>query len=227
MNPKVPAGSGQRVKFGLSRIDGFDETVRIDIAGLPKGFTASSPIVIQPGLLEQTCVLTAAKDAPEPTKEDWERVAVLATAEVSGRLVTKTVGNLGEIKLEKPAPIRVSLIPDDPRYTSSENGLVIEPGTTITAKIVIERNGHEDDVRFDVDNLPHGIIVDNIGLSGVLVRKQETERQIFLTARPWVPETDRLIHAVAQVAGNQASPAIRLQVRSKGEVKNVVADQSR
>ncbi|WP_010585104.1 WD40 repeat domain-containing protein [Schlesneria paludicola] len=223
MNPKVPAGSGQRVKFALSRIDGFDESVRIDIAGLPKGFVASSPIVIQPGLLEQTCVLTAAKDAPEPTKEDWERVAVLATADAGGRLVTKMIGNLGEIKLEKPAPIRVMLIPDDPRYTSDDQGLVIEPGTTITAKIVIERNGHEDDVRFDVDNLPHGIIVDNIGLSGVLVRKQETERQIFLTARSWVPETDRLIHAVAQVAGNQASPAIRLRVRSNADAKNRVA----
>ena len=90
---------------------------------------------------------------------------------------------------------------------------MIAPGTTITAKIVIERNGHEDDVRFDVDNLPHGIIVDNIGLSGVLVRKNENERQIFLTARSWVPESSGLIHAVAQVVGNQASPAIRLSVR--------------
>ena len=100
----------------------------------------------------------------------------------------------------------MKLIPDDPRYTSADQGLVIAPGTTITAKIVVERNGLDDDVRFDVDNLPHGIIVDNIGLSGVLVRKQETERQIFLTARPWVTETDRFIHAVAQTAGNQATP---------------------
>ena len=57
--------------------------------------------------------------------------------------------------------------------------------------------------------------MDNIGLSGVLVRKQETERQIFLTARPWVPETERMIHAVAQGVGNQASPAIRLRVKKQ------------
>lgn len=213
-NPKVPAGSGQRLKFTLSRIDGFDDDVRIDILGLPKGFNASSPVVVEAGLLEAFSSLTADREAPEPTKEDWERVTILATAEIDGRLVTKTIGGLGEIKLEKPAPIRVSLVPDDPAYTLPDGSLVIEPGTTITAKIVIERNGHEDDVRFDVDNLPHGIIVDNIGLSGVLVRKQETERQIFLTARPWVPETVHLIHAVSQVAGNQASPPIRLRVRT-------------
>ena len=129
--------------------------------------------------------------------------------------MTKTIGGLGELKLEKPAPIRVSLVPDDPQSTFDGTGLLIEPGTTITAKIIVERLGHDDDVRFDVDNLPHGIIVDNIGLSGVLVRKQETERQIFLTARPWVPETERMIHAVAQGVGNQASPAIRLRVKKQ------------
>ena len=215
MNPKVPAGSSQRLKFTLDRIDGFDGEVRIDIAGLPKGFSASFPVVFQSGLLNTESVLTATTDAVELTKEDWDRVTVLATGNINGQLVTKPIGGLGEIKLEKPAAIRVRLVPDDPQFTTADQGLAIEPGTTITAKIVIERNGHDDDVRFDVDNLPHGIIVDNIGLSGVLVRKQETERQIFLTARPWVPETDRLIHAVAQTVGNQASPAIRLHVRQK------------
>ena len=216
-NPKVPAGSGQRIKFNLTRLDNFHGPVRIDLAGLPSGFQASSPVVIEAGLYEAHSVLTAAKDAPEPTASDWERITVLATAEISGQLTTRTIGGLGEVKLDKPAPIRVTLVPDDPRWATDDQGLVIEPGTTITAKIIVERNGHQDDVRFDVDNLPHGIIVDNIGLSGVLVRKQETERQIFLTARPWVPSTDRLIHAVAQGVGNQASPAVRLSVRQRAE----------
>ena len=215
MNPKVPAGSGQRLKFTLNRLDQFDGAVRLDIAGLPKGFEASSPVIFESGSYETQSVITAGSDAPEPTKADWDRITILATGEVGGQLATRTIGGLGELKLEKPAPIRVTLIPDDPKYETADHGLVIEPGTTITAKIVITRNGHEDDVRFEIDNLPHGIIVDNIGLSGVLVRKQETERQIFLTARPWVPETDRLIHAVAQGVGNQASPAIRLHVRNR------------
>lgn len=214
MNPKVPAGSGQRLKFTLNRIDNLEGDVRIDIAGLPAGFSVSSPVIVAAGHVETNSVLIAAPDAAEPKKEDWERATVLATGLVDGRLVTKTVGSLGEIKLEKPAQIRVIVVPDNPKYTSADGGLTIEPGTTITAKIVIERNGFDGDVKFDVDNLPHGVIVDNIGLSGVLVRAKETERQIFLTARPWVPATTRWIHAVAQVQGNQASPAIRLHVRA-------------
>ena len=217
-NPKIPSGSGQRLKFTLNRIDNFEGDVRLDIAGLPEGFSASSPVVIAAGLAETTSVLSAAKDAPEPKKEDWERATVLATGTIDGRLVTKTIGSLGEIKLEKAPPIRVTLMPDDPKHTSADGGLVIQPGTTITAKIVVERMGFEGDVKFDVDNLPHGIIVDNIGLSGVLVRANETERQIFLTARPWVPSSTRLIHAVAQVQGNQASRPVLLRVGNSGAV---------
>ncbi len=218
MNPKIPAGSGQRLKFSVNRIDGFDGDVHIEIAGLPPGFSASSPVVVAAGHAETNSVLTCTKDATAPTKEDWDRVTVQATGTIQGRPVTKSIGTLGEIKLEKAPPFIVTLIPDDTRHTSADGGLIIRPGTTITAKIVVERNGFEGDVKFDVDNLPHGIIVDNIGLSGVLVRAKETERQIFLTARPWVPETSRFIHAVAQVQGNQASRPLILQVTGSGTV---------
>jgi hypothetical protein len=64
------------------------------------------------------------------------------------------------------------------------------------------------------------VIVDNIGLSGVLIPEGQTERQIFLTAAKNVPESSRRIHAVAAAAGTQASPAITLHVRAA----SVVAD---
>lgn len=220
MNPKVPAGSGQRLKFTLNRIDNFEGDVRLDILGLPDGFTASSPVLIPAGHLETNCVITANSDAVEPQAADWNRTTILATGVIDGQLVTRTAGNLGEIKLDKAPQIRVTLVPDDPRFVGADGGLVIQPGTTITARIVVERNGFDGDVKFDVDNLPHGVIVDNIGLSGVLVRAKETERQIFLTARPWTPPTRRLIHAVSQVQGNQATRSISLSVSSSGAVAN-------
>ena len=218
LNPKVAAGSGQSLKFTLNRLDNFEGDVRIDIAGLPAGFSAASPVIVEAGHVEANSVIRASKDATEPKKEDWERATVLATGQIDGRLVTKTVGSLGEIKLEKAAQIRVTLVPDQPQFTAADGGLAILPGTTITAKIIVERNGFDGDVKFDVDNLPHGIIVDHIGLSGVLVRAKETERQIFLTARPWVPASSRWIHAVGQVQGNQATPEVRLHVLQRGEV---------
>jgi hypothetical protein len=76
----------------------------------------------------------------------------------------------------------------------------------------VERNGFKDRVQFAVDNLPHGVIVDNIGLSGVLIPEGQSQRQIFLTAAPWVSETVRPFHAVANNAGAQASAPITLRV---------------
>jgi hypothetical protein len=214
MNPKIPAGSGQRLKFTLNRIDRFDGDVRLDLSDLPAGFTASSPVVIPAGHLETNSVLSAISNAPEPKKEDWERVAVVATGMIGGQLVTKTIGSLGEIKLEKAPQFIVTLVPDNPQFVGAEGELIIAPGKTITAKIVVERNGFDGDIKFDIDNLPHGVIVDNIGLSGVLVRTNETERQIQLIARPWVGPTSRPIHVVAQSQGNQASRPITLRVEA-------------
>ncbi len=218
MNVKLPAGSGQRLKFNVDRIDNFNGPVRIEVANLPAGYHVAQPSVIAAGQLNTFSVITAAADAQPADKAAWEKVVVTATADIGGETVRKPSGHLGTITLEKPPAIRVILVPDDLATTATDGGLVIVPGTTITAKIRIERNGFDGDVKLDIDNLPHGIIVDNIGLSGVLVRANETERQIFLTARPWVPETTPWINAVAQGQGNQASAAIPLHVRANNSV---------
>src|SRR6185295_1589018 len=60
--------------------------------------------------------------------------------------------------------------------------LTLAPGQRLPALLKIKRNGHEDLVTFFVENLPHGVIVDDIGLNGVLIPKGEHERQIFLGA---------------------------------------------
>jgi hypothetical protein len=57
------------------------------------------------------------------------------------------------------------------------------------------------------------VIVDDIGLNGVLVRENEFERTIVLRAEPWVLEQDRTFFATAQVEGNQSTRPMVLQVR--------------
>ena len=91
--------------------------------------------------------------------------------------------------------------------------ITIAPGGTVTSKLRIERNGFDDRVPFEIANLPHGIIVDDIGLSGILVREKETERLFVLRAEPWVPEQSRLFHATAQVEGNQVSLPMVIRVK--------------
>ena len=94
--------------------------------------------------------------------------------------------------------------------------ITIAPGGTITCKLRVERNGFDDRIAFDVANLPHGIIVDDIGLSGVLIPEKQTERTIVLRAEPWVAEQTRTFFATAQVDGNQGSLPLVLQVSGKG-----------
>ena len=100
----------------------------------------------------------------------------------------------------------------------------IAPGQTVPARLRILRNGHDDLVTFTVENLPHGVIVDNIGLNGVLIPKGEYERQVFLTAAKWVPEQDRLCYAVENQAGKQTSLPVLLKVRHEAP-KMTVAGQ--
>ena len=227
----VGLGSGTRVTFQIDRTDGFDGEVRIDVAGLPEGFSISSPVVIQAGHLQAKAVLSNSLDAKEkaPAKEVWSQVKVTATGLVHEVPVVKEAGNLGEIKVADRPKFIVTLSPDQPQLagtatqtTVGNDGipeLVIAPGTTIPAILRIDRfNDFKNEQRFDVDNLPHGVIVDNLGLSGVMIRQGETERQIFITASSWVPETSRLIYGVSQQEGNQASRPVRLIVRRAGQV---------
>jgi hypothetical protein len=234
----VAAGSGTRVTFQIERSDGFDGDVRFDVAGLPEGFSISTPTVIEAGHLQARAVLSTSLDAKEkaPPKEAWATVKITATATIHGQAVTKEAGTLGEIKLADKPKFVVFLNPDRPPLKAEENTaaapaadspattdgipeLVIAPGTTITAMLRIERaDKFNNEQRFDVDNLPHGVIVDNIGLSGVMIRQGETERQIFLTASSWVPESSRLIYGISQQEGNQASKPVRLTVRKPGQV---------
>jgi hypothetical protein len=228
----VAAASGTRVIFQIDRADGFDGEVRFDVTGLPAGFSISTPTMIEAGHLQARAVLRTSLDAKEqvPPKDAWANVKITATATIHGQQVTKDAGTLGEIKLADKPKFAVFLNPDRPplKADSSQASptpsddipeLVIAPGTTITAMLRIERaDKFTNEQRFDVDNLPHGVIVDNIGLSGVMIRQGETERQIFLTASSWVPETTRLIYGISQQEGNQASRPVRLVVRKPGRM---------
>ncbi|HKQ38741.1 MAG TPA: c-type cytochrome domain-containing protein, partial [Verrucomicrobiae bacterium] len=215
-NPTVNAGSGQSFSVSAERLDGFDEDINVEINDLPPGFSVSTPLVIQAGHIEAKGTINAAPDAPKPTNA---MTRVTATAMIDGKAVKKDVNNLGTIKLTNKPKLFVSLEP----ASAANPDLTIAPGQTIPALLKIQRNGHEDLVTFTVENLPHGVIVDNIGLNGVLIPKGQNEREIFLTAAKWVPETDRLCYAVENQVGKQTSLPVMLHVRKGGHNKAVTA----
>ena len=56
-----------------------------------------------------------------------------------------------------------------------------------TCKLRVDRRGFKDQITFDVENLPHGVWVDNIGLSGILIPAAQNELTIYISSAPWVP----------------------------------------
>jgi len=214
-NPKVPIEGGRTITFTVDRIDGFDGPVTVDVDGLPEGFTLSTPVVIEAGHFEGHAVLRAESGAKSPKKEDAAKTKVTATAEINGSPVVHEAGSLGTIARAGKGKVQVWLEPQE---------LTIAPGGTTTATIKVKRNNFKDRVSFELFNLPHGVIVDNIGLNGVLIPEGETERQIFLSCRDWVPESTRNVHAVAINADRESSASVVLHVRRQAEVAQASGD---
>jgi len=221
VEPTIAAGAGKEFIATATRIDGFDGDIRLEISGLPKGFSALTPLVIQAGHLVAKGTINAAADATAPSESEATSAKVTATAMIHGQTTTREVNGFGKMTLASKPKLFVAVEPYDEAQTNfverSNSAkpleITIAPGQSIPAWLKIKRNGHDDLVTFTLESLPHGVIVDNIGLNGVLIPKGQDARRIFLTAAKWVPEVDRLFYAKAVQAESPTSLPILLHVR--------------
>ena len=221
-NPSIGPGAAAGFSVKANRKDGFDGAIEVNITGLPRGFYASSPLVIDPGHEVANGSLFAAPDAAKDA--DWSKVKVLGCAMIGDKRVCKPANGFGKVTLGEAAKFAAFLEPDvggRPAGHAAKNGkdskdkkdamepmvMTISPGETKPVWIRVERNGNDGLINFDVHNLPHGIIVDNIGLNGVQVREKENEREIFIMCSKWVQEQDRLCHAAVISARNEQDSA--------------------
>ena len=217
----VPRGSGREFNFSVERIDNFDGPIRLDISGVPAGFHVSTPIIVQADQQRGFGSIYADADAAIP-ENDF--VTVIATATVRGKKISREMGKLTNVK-----PI------DEPnllvQVTSNTSGAVetgtfaepleftVAPGETISARVKVERNGFNGRIELGGHdagrNLPHGVYVDNIGLNGLLIVEGQTEREFFITADDWVPETTAHFHIKASPEKGIVSNPLILQVKNK------------
>jgi len=242
----LPIGSGQGFKISADRKDGFDGPINVEIAGVPEGYKVSTPIVVEAGHTEADATLQALPGAAAPDEKAWAAVKVTATAAIAGQIVTHVANNLGKPALGKEPKILVALepvaagdtlerlspaTPLQPQDAAKPFEITIAPGETIPAWIKIKRTGVDDAIRFDVENLPHGVIVDNLGLNGITLLPGQSEGEIHIKAEPWVKDMDRLIFAKTRGIGQRggvtgvsdiASLPVLLHVRAKeGAVRAV------
>lgn len=202
---RVPAGSGRAFSVHVDRVDGFDGPVRIDVEDVPPGFRVSTPLVIEAGHFQAEGTVFAEPGAPTAPAG---RPKLTARACVEGREVVKEAGPLGALSRTAPPKVRVFLEPAG----GPGNEILLQPGKLVPAMLRIERLDFNDRVTFEVENLPHGVIVADIGLNGVLIPEGQTERTIYLQCAPWVSPTERPAFARAREVGNPTSRPVTVKV---------------
>ena len=124
-------------------------------------------MVIEAGHREAQGALNAATNAVSPADAEWDSVTAVATTEVEGRSVAMAVNNLGRPKLAKEPPKLIVRLDPVSADAADAKGISVNPGGTARAKLSIVRRGFDGVVTFGVDNLPHGVIVENLGLNGI------------------------------------------------------------
>ncbi len=217
---KVSPGSGKEFILMAERIDDFAGEIEVLVEGLPEGFAASSPAVIERGQHRAFGVIHAAADAPAPDAEAAKKVKLIARAKIGGKMVQREVKGLGEVGLGEPAKFTLAIMADEGEKSGvAEPGKPVEftiaPGETISARVVATRVDFEERIPLGKEdsgrNLPFGIFVDNIGLSGLLIVPGQNERQFLITAAEVAEETTRYFHV--ESAGVASAPAV-LHVRA-------------
>ena len=216
-------GTGKEFVVKVERYDGFDGAIEVAVEGLPPGFSASSPIVIESGQHQAMGIIEASSEAEAPSEEAAQGVRLVARARIGGEDMEKPLGDIGILKLDtKPPQLRVEILPDgesgDPAVEEGRPmELTIRPGETITAMVKAERLGFEGRIDFGKEdsgrNLAHGLIIDNIGLNGLMIPEQRSEQRFFITAAEWVPESTRTFHVRTGADGERTSQAIVIKVR--------------
>jgi WD40 repeat protein len=214
-DPQVSPGSARELRFVATRREGFDGPIRVDLAGLPAGFTTSLPVEIEAGQIRATATLSAAPGTTSPSPETAAAVRLTATAEIAGREVAHPMGSLGKLQVGKPPRVTVEILPGVDRSMVTETPgqpleFRIRPGQTLRAQVRAVRHDFADRIEFGGEdsgrNLPHGVYVDNIGLNGLLIVEGQTEREFVITAAAKAPPGVRRFHLRTSADGGQCSP---------------------
>jgi WD40 repeat protein len=219
-NPAVPPGAGKNFAVDLDRVDGFDGPVRVDISGAPPGFLISTPLQVEPGHTVAQGTIYASPEASAPTSKDESATRVTATGLINGKEVMKQLNGFGKISLAPKPMLYVGLDAAGAPTTrsaalpSTPPEITVVPGRFTPARLWVQRHDFKGELTFEADNLPHGVIIADIGLSGVYLSDNQSGRQIFLHTAPWVADQDRLCYVRALQGGNPTSMPVLIHVRA-------------
>jgi hypothetical protein len=231
---KAMIGSGSSTAWyvHVTRLNGFDGPVRVDVKGLPKAVTASAltiPATMTQGLL----VLTAAADAPR----DAAAVQVVGTATAGGETLVRTATPNEEIYLPgggrgrfdvKLHAVAVTDPSDILGVEVSPSAVTLKPGGEVRLDVTVHRRpDYDKGVSLDVmlrhlgtvygNPLPPGVTIDE-GKSKTLLGTGSKGHIVLKAAPNAAPIENVPVSVLAHVSVNfvvkvsYSSPAIPLTV---------------
>ena len=170
-DPKVWKNSGIPLTVTASRTDGFSGPIRIRFDKLAAGFAAPETII----------------EAEQPSAT----VALSATGIAGAGAPFRVIGEAtidGKPVLHEVAGGTPSLVePGELSTLTSVTALSVAPGREAKMRVTIARaKGFAGRVPVEVRGLPHGVRVENIGLSGILILPEESEREVAIFVESWV-----------------------------------------
>lgn len=218
-NPNVPRGGRLPVTVTADRMQGYQGPIEVRLVGLPAGISAR-PAIIPAGQEAVTLILHGSEHAPAwlPAKP----FRIEGTGLDRGRKI---------VRFADPAtPLHVAALmpPPDILVAAVPKQIVLRPGQTMNVTIHVTReNGFKGRVPCQVENLPPGVRVVNVGLNGVLVHAGETSHSFTLKAENWARPGHQPIYVVGTVESNSstqhASLPIELNIAGKQEVASAGA----
>ncbi|MFG0265683.1 MAG: c-type cytochrome domain-containing protein [Rhodopirellula sp. JB055] len=222
MNASLPPGGGRQIDLKIQRMDGFDGPVSFEIGDLPSGWHSNFPVVIEPNQFSAEGLIFVPEGIETPAKP--VDLQVTASAEILNRYVERNAGTIQGLTVGSRPSVIPMIQPIDRDVPEQEDWtLVIPRGATVSARIVLRRgkdskgNVNQGEVRFGKEgsghNAAHGVYVDNIGLSGLLVLPNEDEREFFITADPVAEPGKRSFFLVSNNDGGVASFPITVEIR--------------
>jgi WD40 repeat protein len=170
--PQVWKNGGVPVTVTATRIDGYAGPIAVRFDGLTAPFRIPATVIEAE---QTTAVVTLFADGDKADKPG--PLKAVATATIDGR----------EIIREAAAGTPALRDPGDLTTTTSAAEVTVRPGRETKLTVKIDRRGDfKGRVPLEVRGLPHGVKVLNIGLNGILVMPDQTEREIVIYAEPWV-----------------------------------------
>jgi WD40 repeat protein len=207
-SPAVWKGGAVPINVTADRIDGYDGPIEVKLENVPPGFSAP-PTTVPAGEESTTFALWADADARTPEK--LPPLKLTAQAHIDGQVVHREVtGGLPK-----------ALDAADIVTTTAQPEVILHPGIEARLTVHIDRRkGFKGRVPLEVQGMPHGVKVLDIGLNGILINENETSRTIVFYCHPWVQPMNQpiVISARREGTANQyAARSVELKIVPAGK----------